>query len=673
MAIVQMKRLNLVAMKQNRKAILERLQELGGMQIDIQSPEELEGTFCEDVSTQRSAFDKWAATADQAIGILNHYVPEESGLLSMLDGKPLVERAEYNETVENQERYIEEADLIIELDKKITDAHSSIQKLENQVEALVPWENLDVPMNTSGTRETTALIGTLPEETTQEAVTAALEAHEPPVGAADVQILFSDPDMVCISVVVLNPDAEAAEEALREMGFSKSNWVSHHTPAEEQEEYRTEIARHEADIENYTAQIKEMAPCRGHLKLVSDYYRLRAAKYDVLATVPNTANTFALSGYIPVNIAESVAAEMETDYGAAVELEDIGEKEDAPVLTHNNKYSDCVDGVVASYGLPSKGDIDPTILVSIFYIVLFGMMLSDAGYGLLIVIGCGFVLLRGKRMSSSLRKSFKMFFWCGVSTGIWGILFGGFFGDVITVVSREFFGHEVTFKPIWFAPIDEPMRLLIFALFIGLIHLFVGLGIKGYMLLKKRDIVGFISDIVGWYMFLIGLIMLLLPSTIYESMAGQTVTFSQPVVYLSWVLTIVGAVILLVMAGRRKKRKIGMRLLLGVYEIYGITSWLSDWLSYSRLLALGLTTGAIAQVVNMIGTMFGHGIIKVIIFIVVFIIGTVLNLAINMLGAYVHTNRLQYVEFFQKFYSGGGRPFEPFIAATKYVEFSKSK
>ncbi len=672
MAVLQMQRMNLVALKQNRKAILERLQELGGMEIDVKS-QDLEGTVLEDVATQRAGFDKRSTTADQAIEILDKYAPENTSLFSALAGKPLVERAEYEETQKNQERYVETADRIVNLEKQITEASSNIQKLENQAEALVPWENLDIPMNTSGTEKTAVFFGTLPEQVPEETVLTALKTHEPPVDDADVQIFSTENDMTYLAIVVLKDDAEAAEEALREMGFSRPSWVSQNTPRQEQEEIRAEIAAHQAAIEQYKEEIVSLAPEREHLKLVSDYYRMRADKYDVVGTLPHTASTFALSGYVPAKIAGSLAEELETEYGAAVELEEIGEKEDAPVITHNNKFSDCVDGVISSYGLPGKNEIDPTVLVSIFYVVLFGMMLSDSGYGILIVIGCGFALLKFKRMGSGLRKSLKMFFFCGISTCIWGLLFGGFFGDVIQVVSREFFGHEVNFRPLWFAPLDDPMKLLIFALFIGLIHLFIGLGLSGVMLIRQKKFLAFFCDVIAWYMFLIGLIMLLLPSSIYESMAQQTVDFGPFLTYLSWVLTIVGAVILLLMAGRRKKKKIGMRLALGVYEIYGITSWLSDWLSYSRLLALGLATGAIAQVVNMIGTMFGHGIIKVIIFIVVFLVGHALNMAINILGAYVHSNRLEYVEFFQKFYEGKGRAFEPFVAATKYVEFAKSK
>ncbi len=270
-------------------------------------------------------------------------------------------------------------------------------------------------------------------------------------------------------------------------------------------------------------------------------------------------------------------------------------------------------------------------------------------------------------MEKGLRKSLKMFFFCGLSTVFWGVMFGSYFGDLVNVVSKNWFGHEVSIPAVWFDPISEPMRLLVFAMLFGVIHMFVGQAIKGYTMIKQGDVLGAIWDVLAWYMLLIGLILMLLPTSIFESISGMQFVFPNAVNTLAKVLTIAGALIIFVMSGRSKGRQIGLRLALGAYDLYGITSWLSDLLSYSRLLALGLATGVIAQVINQMGAMFGTGIFGTIGFILVFSVGTVLNLAINLLGAYVHSNRLEYVEFFGKFYEGGGRAFTPFQRITKYV------
>ena len=178
----------------------------------------------------------------------------------------------------------------------------------------------------------------------------------------------------------------------------------------------------------------------------------------------------------------------------------------------------------------------------------------------------------------------------------------------------------------------------------------------------------FFCDVIIWYVFLIGLILMLLPSSIFASISQIPAgTFPPAVSVTGKVMAIAGAVGLLLMSGRANKN-VALRLALGAYDIYNVTGWLSDVLSYSRLLALGLATGVIASVVNQMGSMLGDGILGAIGFIVVFIVGHTLNLAINLLGAYVHTNRLQFVEFFGKFYEGGGKPFNPFKLTTKYVD-----
>ena len=211
------------------------------------------------------------------------------------------------------------------------------------------------------------------------------------------------------------------------------------------------------------------------------------------------------------------------------------------------------------------------------------------------------------------------------------------------------------------------MKLLIYSMLFGLIHLFVGHGIKGYMCLKDGNIKDFICDVVLWYVFLIGLILMLIPSDIFASVAQTKIVFPPVLNTLAKALAIIGAVGLLLMSGRDNKNP-ALRLALGAYDIYNVTGWLSDVLSYSRLLALGLATGVIASVINEMGSMFGNGILGAIGFIIVFIIGHTMNMGINILGAYVHTNRLQFVEFFGKFYDGSGRPFNPFESNTKYVD-----
>lgn len=404
--------------------------------------------------------------------------------------------------------------------------------------------------------------------------------------------------------------------------------------------------------------------------MVSDYYRIRAEKYEILGQLPQTRNTFALSGYVPAFQADKVVKEFSEKYDAVVETEMIQEEEVPPVLLKNNGFSESVEGVLASFGLPGKGEMDPTFFTSVFYVFLFGLMLSDATYGLIVALACGILLVKCPRMATNLRKSIKLFFWCGISTLIWGIMFGGYFGDVVDVVSETFFGHKVTIPALWFVPLNDPMRLLLYSMLFGVIHLFTGLALKGYMCIRDGRYMDFVCDCVLWFLLLLGLIGMLLPTELFAGIAGAQIYFPEALkAAVKW-MAIIGAVGIVLMSGRANKN-FGVRIALGAYDLYGMTSWLSDVLSYSRLLALGLATGVIASVVNQMGSMGGKSIIGVILFIVVFLIGHTFNIGINLLGAYVHTCRLQYVEFFGKFYEGGGKAFEPFMLKTKYVDIKE--
>ena len=671
MAIVQMQRINICALKKNRKAILERLQELGAMEIDIQLEDDSLGEK-QDVASSKALLERRAQTADQALAILNTYVPEKKGMLDSLAGKPLVEKELFEKAAENQDQYMATASRIVTLDKQIAESKAAVLKVQNQVEALAPWLSLTVPVSYTGTQKTAVLIGTMPNPQDQQSILNLLAGAVPDVEAVDVELISTDKDFTYLAVICMKQDAGKVEEVLRTGGFSKPSSPVQKIPEEYKKDLEAEIAKAQEQVKQLESELAECAVSRQELELISDYYRTRAEKYRILGEIPQTASTFAISGYVPAAKADAIVKELSEHYGAAAETEGIKEEEEPPVLLHNNRFSESVEGVLASFGLPAKGEIDPTFFTSIFYVFLFGLMLSDAAYGLIVSLACGIVLLKFPRMETNLRKSVQLFFWCGLSTLFWGVLFGGYFGDALDVISETFFGHKISIPALWFVPLNEPMRMLLYSMLFGVIHLFTGLALKGYMYIRDHKYMDFVCDVIFWYMLLLGLIGLLIPSSMFAGIAGKQIVFPAALNAAAKWSAILGAVGIVLFSGRSSKNP-ALRIALGAYDLYNITGWLSDVLSYSRLLALGLATGVIASVVNQMGSMGGKSIGGVILFIVVFVIGHTFNMAINLLGAYVHTCRLQYVEFFGKFYEGGGQPFQPFKLKTKYVDIKEEK
>ncbi|ERL07207.1 V-type ATP synthase subunit I [Olsenella profusa] len=667
MAVVKMQKLGICAMTNRRGDILGILQSMGVMQVE-------QGFDAQDMAfpdTHDTAvqFNRYAAQLDGAVKVLSLYAPEGHRGLSLFEGKQRVTRKEFDRSKAEADELLDAGRDIVDLEHDIREAQNTIGRDEVAQAALRPWMGLDVPFDYTGTRDMAFVAGTFQGDATAEELVQELTdglGDNPPV---EVRVLTREAGLTYACVLYLRSVSEKVKENLRRLGFARPSSSLDGTPAKLMAGYETDIERQHDRIDEAERTIGSYAPLRSRLETCADYFRDRAARYELLASVPETKSVFFLEGWVTAQQAPAVKGLLEERYGACVEFEEAREGEQEPTLLHNNRFSAAVEPVLESYGLPRHGKVDPSFIMSIFYVIFFGMMLSDAGYGIVVALGCGIVLARHHDMSEGTNRMLRLFFWCGLSTTFWGLMYGGIFGNAIDTIATTFFGYEgpQIVRPLWFEPMANPMALLMWCLLFGVIHLFVGLGIKGYELLKDGDGLGFVGEVLSWYLLLVGLIFMLLPTDLFASIAGFSVALPGWVATLSNACAAVGA-ILVVLLGSRDSANWGVRIASGLYDLYGVTGWLSDLLSYSRLLALGLATGVIANVVNMMAAMMGPTPLGIVAFVLIFVLGHTLNIGINMLGAYVHTNRLQFVEFFGKFYDGGGEAFAPFGTSHRYVE-----
>ena len=669
MAILAMKKVNICALKDDRKAILETLQRLGLVEVSDFDKNSLDFQKI-DTFNMRSVFEKNKVSAQKALGVLEKFVPADKVFLGNICGQNDISKKNYYIFANETDEIMRVANEIVRLSSLIDDKKAEVIRLTTQMESLSSWQLLDVSMKFVGTKKTRAFIGTLPMDVDISALKALLARALPADDLYDLEVLSSCSEQSCIFALCHVSLADRFESALRGLGFAWPNFSSDDVPSLKITEIHRKINELEDQISSCEKEIKSYKGQRNALRFMVDYHEMRAQKYEVISKLLHSKNVFMLTGFIPQKHAKKLELALTEKFNVAIEFLTPAKNEEVPVALQNNSFTSPVEGVLESYSLPGKNELDPTSVMAIFYYILFGMMLSDAAYGLIIVAACGFVLAKFKNIKLSMKKALKMFLFCGISTAFWGVLFGSYFGDVVDVVSSTFFNSHVSIPALWFTPLNEPMRMLTFSFAIGVIHLFTGLLLQLIELVRAKKIMDAIYDVVSWYLLVGGLIIYMLSSAMITEMLVINFTLPADVGNLGAILAAIGALLILFTAGRESSSPF-KRLLKGLYGLYGVTNYLSDILSYSRLLALGLATGVIAQVFNKMGTMGGNGPLGVILFIAVFIIGHSMNIAINLLGAYVHTNRLQFVEFFGKFYQGGGRKFSPFFVNTKYFNVTE--
>lgn len=659
MAKLAMKRIELIGKLEDSKALFDALQRKGTIEI-----EEYEDDRLIKLSTMGSTaqIDRMIDTAENARSILSKYSPYKKPFTDSFTSRREFSLSDFETKEKATDKILADCYEINSTYKSIADNRAAVIRWKTAQDALRPWANFDIPMNYKGSSATEAFIGTLPKEYTEEALKTALAEIDERLDCYEAEIVSADSALTCVALFCHKQQAGRMNAALRAIGFVKPSDPTRHPPRERYERLENDIQQALQEVEDNEEKLRKFEGFHQKIDFLIDFLTLKKEKYEALSKVGMGERFFVLTGYIPENRIEKTTRYLEERFDIAYTVTDPDyENENVPVVLKNNAFAGPVESITEMYSQPSNSDIDPNGVMAFFYYCFFGMMFSDAGYGLLMIGVLLFVLLKFKP-EGKMRKNVQMYLYCGVSTTFWGVMYGSYFGDLINVIRINFLGKEALNLAIWLDPIEDLMTLLLYCFLFGMVHLFVGLAVKSVILWKKGAKLDAILDFFPTFFAVSGAAPLC---------AGLIIPIPPTVTTVAKYFAIAGLVLIILTAGRNAKGIFG-KLGSGLYELYNTASgYLGDILSYSRLLALGLATGVIASVVNMIGTIPESKILKVILLIVVGLIGHTVNIGISLIGAYVHTSRLQYVEFFSRFYEGGGRTFSPLQANTKTFKFKE--
>lgn len=553
-----------------------------------------------------------------------------------------------------------------------TEALREVSRMEDLRTSLRPWLECDISPAEADTELCEVWQGILP-------ATAILplldgDAYDPvwdELHVAATEVVQTDRRKEqrgrYVTVVLLRRESDAVARALADVGFERITFRDLPDPGGTVRENDRLCAKRLGELENslqsYTDRLRELSQMLDDIAVLYDMEMTTLLAAREKAKLAATDQCAVLEAWIPASSEERVTRAL-SRLPCAFETADPAPDEEPPVLLANNGFASNFEWVVGMYAYPKYGTFDPTFIMSLFYFFIFGVMFADVGYGALLVLG-GFLLPKLLRVKDGMKRMLHMFGYCGISCILLGFVFGGWFGDMPYAIMTNFLGYEsveaakeafpifnglvVTLggSPISLNPLENPMAFLVISLAIGAVHLIAGMAVKFVLLCKKGEVFAAIFDIGSYWVLFAGLGLLVVNPTA------------------AWITVGVGALMIVATYGRGQKNPI-MKFLMGLKGLYDLISYASDLLSYCRILALGLAAGVVGQVINLLATMGGPTPGGFILLVLVMIFGHALNMAINILGSFVHTSRLQYLEFFGKFYEDGGVPFTPAIPSDKY-------
>lgn len=653
MSVSSMKRLTAFAHKEQLDELMKKLIRLRCVEISSyesgegDASEELERLNCD---ARRLELEAELGDISAAINILDPLVKRAKGLFAQkteVDPEGFVTKGH----AERAKKTVAEA---LAAEQRLNAIKSERAKYEAAAISAMPYMEYDLPLGLEGTQCADSFLGVLPAATDLDACGKELYKK-----GAIAQVLLRDKTGIYAVFYCHRSDSAEVNATLSSYGFLRASFVGVDMTASDYiKDAQAQIAALGAEEEKLKARLTVLAERVDALEVLYDMEASELVSVEQKLKLAGTDSAVMIKGWVPAGRAESVSGFLD-GFDCAYELSDPEGEEVPPILLKNNGFASNFEWVLGMYSYPVYGRFDPTFIMSIFYFVIFGIMFADAGYGLLLVLG-GFGAVKLLKPSESMTRFLKMFGYCGFSCIFFGVLFGAYFGDLPLAIMRNMMSIPEDQLPnlalmggtganlaLLFDPLQNPMGFLLLSLGVGAVHLIAGMAVQFYIMCKDGHVLDAILDIGAYWLLF----------------AGVALLFLVPSVGM-WVA--IGAVALIVLTHGRAEKNIVMKLMKGLLGIYDLINYVADLLSYSRILALGLAAGIIGQVVNILGTMGGATVVGFIALVVAFTVGHLLNLAINVLGTFVHTSRLQYIEFFGKFYEDGGIPFEPAVPSEKY-------
>lgn len=634
MSIVKMRRIRLIGLLSEQDELVHQMLLRNCVEVsEVGDGEENALILAKAVDSRLNELRSEQVAIGSAIKILDQYAPAKTGLF------PIRKNITTDELFrsENSNEARNAADKIIQIDREITGLFSSVSHAKSEMESLALWERLDIPMGFSGTKETTVMLGSFSSGIDKEEIEGALSEKAP---LSYIEWAGNSREQQCAMLICHNSVINQAVETIRDLGFSQISVDTQDTASYRLKELHQQIENINTKITDLKVEIGAYADMRDDLKLFYDYLEQDISKEEAKERLVVSGRIFAMEGWVTAPQEEILKKDLDS-YTCAFEFSEPEDEEDVPVKLKSNRLTRPMNMVTEMYSLPVYKGIDPNGLIWPFVVLFFGIMYADLGYGLVLIA----ISIFSRRFKPRGMVGYMMglMLQCGISTAIFGFLLGGFFGDLIPVFADTFLGKEIKLWAL-IDPLSDPTKIMYIALALGAFQIIVGMAVKVYLCFRDGHPLDAFLDVGTWWLFFIGVGLIALG---FGDMA---------------IAVTVAAVVLLILTQGRSSPTIIGKIIGGIASLYDITSYLSDILSYIRLMSLLLATSVIASVVNILASMPGN----IILFVIIVLIGHAFNMGINIVGTYVHTIRLQYLEFFGKFYEEGGRPFNPLKIKTKY-------